>query len=90
MELLLGATMDPEGRSQHDHAAPPGRTGAFPLHAVPRGETTAVCGAPVRELLEERWPASQETRCEACERVLADEAPKEQGAHRPIHPHGMS
>ncbi len=74
MRLLLGPTLHPEGRSQHDHAAPPGQTGAFPLHAVPEGSQEAVCGAPVGRVLEEgAWPPAQEARCSACEERLADE-----------------
>lgn len=90
--------MDLEGRSQHDHPAPGGRQGAFPLHAVPRGTTTAVCGAPVRETLDATWPPGQEARCEACEQVLASGSAKARSndpdptvppdSGNPVHPHG--
>ena len=82
MNLLLGATADlDEGRSQHDHPAPAGRTGAFPLHAVPAGTQQALCGAPVRVMLDASWPPAQEARCAACEERLADDSaePGDQG-----------
>jgi hypothetical protein len=74
MDLMLGATEDPEGRAQHDHAAVPGHTGAFPLHAVRRGETVALCGAPVRVQLEDPWPPADQAACHACQAVLDDPA----------------
>ena len=94
MELLLGATEDPgEGRAQHDHAAPPGRTGAFPLHAVRPGQDVAVCGAPVRRLLEASWPPGAEAACEACVAALdatADRpAPRDNPDLPPVHPFGQ-
>ncbi len=73
MTLLLGATLHPEGRSQHDHAAPAGQTGAFPLHAVPDGGDRAVCGAPIGRVVDGSWPPAQEARCAACEQSLADD-----------------
>jgi hypothetical protein len=85
MDLLLGATMAPEGRHQDDEPARLGHQGAFPLHAVPRGAREAVCGSPIGQLLEEQWPPAQEARCADCERVLAAQA-----GEPPVteHPHG--
>lgn len=83
-DLLLGPTMAPEGRHQDDEPATLGHQGAFPLHAVPRGTTQGVCGAPVGDALDAHWPPSQESRCEDCERVLAaDDDPR-----LAEHPHG--
>jgi hypothetical protein len=78
MELLLGATQDPEGRSQHDHTPPPGRTGSFPLHAVRPGEQAGVCGAPVRQMVDGTWPPAVEATCHDCERALEEGGPKVQ------------
>ncbi|MFP5346630.1 MAG: hypothetical protein ACLGIA_06355 [Actinomycetes bacterium] len=67
-DLLLGASLDPGG---HDAWAPPQVQGDFPLHAVEPGSDQAKCGAPVRRVLDKRWPPSQEAACRACEEALS-------------------
>lgn len=63
-DLLLGAS------APVDVGPHPTGAGPFPLHAVRPGSDQAVCGAPVRVQLDETWPGSLETSCDACADVL--------------------